>query len=277
MQQIKNAVRRATIKTLRIFNPGDISIRHHWTGDRLRLHTFHHKGYWWHGKKRELASMSCCAGLISKGQTVVECGGHIGYLSMFFASLVGDSGSVIVFEPALSNLAYLRINAQQRESIRIEELAVGPSECVANMYVDNFTGQNNSLLANYSNVEQNSLSAGIEIQTEATRVNVVDLDGYCRRHNVLPDFVKMDIEGYEFEALKGMTSLLADVRPLLMIEVTEQSGQVYELLTQAGYKGYSEERNRIADIDSMPRGNSFWFHPDHHATQLRWMESQVAA
>ena len=51
-------VRKVVIGTLRRFNPGDISIRHHYTGEKLTLHSFKHKGYWYYGKRRESESMA---------------------------------------------------------------------------------------------------------------------------------------------------------------------------------------------------------------------------
>jgi len=53
-------VRRALIPLFRWVNPGDITIRHHWTGERITLHSFRHKGYWFHGRTRERDSMALC-------------------------------------------------------------------------------------------------------------------------------------------------------------------------------------------------------------------------
>jgi hypothetical protein len=39
-------LRKVAIGALHRFNPGDISIRHHYTSKRIRLHSFKHKGYW---------------------------------------------------------------------------------------------------------------------------------------------------------------------------------------------------------------------------------------
>ena len=88
----------------------DISIKHHWTRRKLKLHLFKHKGYWYHGKRRENASMQLFDRLIHAGDNVVEVGGHIGYISLFFSKLVGNQGGVMVFEPGVNNLPYIRKN-----------------------------------------------------------------------------------------------------------------------------------------------------------------------
>lgn len=48
--------------------------------------------------------MKTLAELARPGDTVVELGGHIGYLSVHLAKIVGDDGTVIVFEPGPNNL-----------------------------------------------------------------------------------------------------------------------------------------------------------------------------
>jgi FkbM family methyltransferase len=46
--------------------------------------------------------------------------GHIGFTSLYFANLVAPSGKVIVFEPGLNNLEYIRSNIANVNSIILE-------------------------------------------------------------------------------------------------------------------------------------------------------------
>ena len=72
-------VRRVGLRIFSRINPGYVTISHHWTGDRLRLHAFRHKGYWYHGFRRERATMLSLARLLGRGDVVIEAGGHIAY------------------------------------------------------------------------------------------------------------------------------------------------------------------------------------------------------
>lgn len=47
----------------------------------------------------------------------------------------------------------------------------------------------------------------------------LSLDDYCERRAVIPDLIKIDIEGAEVMALRGMERLLRDRRPTLLLEV----------------------------------------------------------
>ena len=92
-------LRRMIVHILERVNPGDVTIHHHWTGDRLTLHSFKHKSYWYYGEKRKQETMKFYSDLIGKGDFVIEIGAHIGYVSQYFAHLIGPEGRLIVFEP----------------------------------------------------------------------------------------------------------------------------------------------------------------------------------
>src|SRR5262249_12209411 len=104
------AVMRLVLPMMRKLDLGDITIRHHWTGDALRLHSCRHKGYWYHGKRREYATMEVFSELLKSRDFVVEIGAHIGYVSLYLAHLIGREGRLVVFEPGPNNLPYLRRN-----------------------------------------------------------------------------------------------------------------------------------------------------------------------
>jgi FkbM family methyltransferase len=245
-----------------------VAIRHHWTGDRIILDAYRHKGYWWHGRRREADSIACCQDLLREGDTIVECGGHIGYMSLLFSSLVGPTGAVHVFEPGPNNLPYLRQNVSHRPNIHVMERAVGSKTSVMTLYVDDFTGQNNSLVEDYAVVAENSRSARVPILIQPVTTQVVTLDEFCRGEDVAPDFIKLDIEGFEIEALRGMRRLLADTAPMLMVELTRSAPQVYRLLTSAGYTGLTDQRIPIVDARKLPLGNSFWLHTGFHRNRI---------
>lgn len=105
-------------------NPGNISIRHHYTADPVRLHSFHHMDYWLPGRRRGQADMATLADLIRPGDTVVEIGAGIGYLTLFFVWLVGRPGSVHVFESGPENLLYLRSNVYFHKQVVVVDTAV---------------------------------------------------------------------------------------------------------------------------------------------------------
>src|SRR6202035_4686115 len=117
-------IRRLVIPALSRLNPGNIVVRHHWTGDKVYLHSFRHKGYWFYGMSRERDEMVALKGLVRASDAVFDIGAHIGYTALYLAALVPD-GHVYSFEPGSNNLPYLRRNVATKLNISVIESAVG--------------------------------------------------------------------------------------------------------------------------------------------------------
>jgi FkbM family methyltransferase len=269
-QALRLGLRSIVIGALRRFNPGDITIRHHYTGERMTLHSFKHKGYWYYGKRRESESMALFARLVRPGDTVIEVGGHIGYLSLYYVQLVGPNGHVIVFEPGPNNLPYARANLGGKSNIRLVETAVTDFCGKASFYVEEYTGQNNSLLPDYSRFDENLTQAGMRVQMKKTAVEVecTTLDEFVTKLSAPPpSFVKIDVEGAELGVLRGMQRTLRTHNLALMVEVTEQASAVYDLLTSAGYRAYSERGTPILDAAQLQE-NTFWLKDSDSRRQM---------
>jgi FkbM family methyltransferase len=274
LASLKKIPRRTALWLLRKFNPGDIRLRHHYTRDRFTIDAFKHKGYWAHGKRREYHTMQFLRELIRPGETVLEAGAHIGYLSMYFGSLVGDQGKVIVFEPAPANLKYLTQNVAHQPQVQVIEKAVGSSEEIRSFFVEDVTGQNNSFYSDFgmfhNNTAYNNYDAG---GYREIKVQVTTIDHFCSEANTRPDLVKIDIEGAELEALNGMSQTIAASPPRIMVEITRNVPEVFTWLMDRGYFLYSEQRARLRrPEDRTTSNNVFCLHRTAHrdwASQLK--------
>lgn len=262
---MKNMLRRIGLPILKRFQK-DITIRHHWVVNRsLRLNSFMHKGYWYLGKKREAKSMLLFSKLIGKGMTVAEIGGHIGYLSVYFSSLVGSSGRVIVFEPGSNNLPYIKSNIHGLENIVLVEKGVGAENGELMFFEDSLTGQNNSFVENFEGLRNNAEVAFTSVSVERRTVEVTNLDSYFL--DSCPDFIKIDIEGYEYAALQGAANLLKKL-PMVMVEVQANSVEIFEIFDSLGYVIFDEGGVK-AEQSSNLNGNMFCLHAKKHTNALQ--------
>jgi FkbM family methyltransferase len=213
----------------------DVSLKNPWTGDSLLLNTFRHKGYWYFGKERESQTMERFRQLIKPGATVVEIGGHIGFITQYFAKLVGPGGRVYVFEPGTNNLPYIERNTRRQAQVRIQTEAVSDRVGQATFYQDDITGQNNSLIDDYRGAESVSRTHGMKVVKESRVVRLTTLDAFVAEKGLRVDFVKIDIEGNELNALRGAESSLGGISAL-MVEVTERQDEVFALLRRHGFR-----------------------------------------
>jgi FkbM family methyltransferase len=268
MTNSMNRMRQPTLARrvgLRIFsrlNPGDITITHHWTGDRLRLHSFRHKGYWYHGFRRERSTMLSLARLLGRGDVIIEAGGHIGYLTLHCARLVGEGGAVHVFEPGPNNLPYLHSNVDTVDNVVIVEEALGNTPGIAQLFVEDLTGQNNTMLAAAGEYRRNSRSAGVDARTYSIGVPVTTLDAYCAANEITPTLLKIDVESFELEVLEGAKATLADCRPIVLVEIARREDEVLALMSSLGYGLFSDDLRRIRTVD--PGRNYVFLHVGFH-------------
>jgi len=264
-------LRRIVLPVLARLNPGDVTIRHHYTGDRIRLHSYRHKGYWYHGRRREADTMRLFRQFIAQGATVLDVGGHIGYVAAYLARLVGPAGRVFVFEPGANNLPYLRRNTAGKANVTIVEKGAGSRNQRRTFYLEGLTGQNNSFVDEFEVLKTNQARAwAADAQVEQTVVEVVTLDDFCRQEDVRPQFIKIDVEGFELQVLRGASSLLHDVRPMLMVEIQAGHREILHLARRHGYRMFTPGGDALHKAEDfvVQHVNTFWLHEQAHADAL---------
>jgi FkbM family methyltransferase len=256
---INRRLRRFLLPLFRRFNPGDIRIRHHYTSHRFTLDSFRHRGYWFHGGRREQPTIRRLQSLVRRGDTVIDIGGHIGYLTLLFSYLVGPEGRVLVFEPSPTNLPYLHRNVEQIANVTIKEIALSDQEGRAELFVDDLTGQNCTLVPDYTVYRENASASGIALDLRKVSVPCATLDHVLSSElrGGSPDVIKIDAEGGEFEILSGMSKTLSAPNLVLMVEVSRRHEEVSALLRQYGFSAFNPEGEHI-DVSKQAVGNVFF-------------------
>ena len=152
--------------------------------------------------------------LLRPGDRVVDVGANIGYFSVLFAELVGKNGRVLAIEPEPNNARLLRKNVEQRDLaqiVAIAQTAVGAAAGTATLYVASSGNLGDNRL--YDSEERRGLAAAkgrTATQVPITRVDDLTPD-WTRA-----DFIKMDIQGFEAQALEGMRGIVSRSPELLL-------------------------------------------------------------
>jgi FkbM family methyltransferase len=267
-------LRKFIIPLLKKLNLGNITIKHHYTGSKFKLDAFTHKGYWYHGKNREKIQMDIFKKLIKEGDTVFELGAHIGYISLYFSKLAGQSGKLYVFEPGANNLPYVRENIAHSKikNIQLVEKAVSDTNGTASFYLENLTGQSNSLVKDYRVTKKIQSKSFVELNKNEVQVETIRLDDFVQQNNIRSiNFIKIDIEGAEYMAIKGMPEILAYMKPTMMIEVTENHEALFNLLREKSYVFIDEYSNMVEEKKSF-YGNLFCIHSGNQGQITKLLE-----
>jgi FkbM family methyltransferase len=132
--------------------------------------------------------------VVKPGDVVVDLGACIGYYTLLFSKLVGPSGRVYALEPAPESCAILRRNvaANGLTNITIVNAAAGEASRAGQLH----------LSENRMDYHTESREGGTSVP-----IDVIALDDYLPE-NLTIDFVKMDIQGAEPVALRGMERVL---------------------------------------------------------------------
>jgi len=184
----------------------------------------------------DLAASEAIVRLVEPGDTVVDGGANIGYMSVLAGYVAGHAGTVISFEPHPGLFCCLRDNTElanqsagcARFTIRQEALGPAPGKSWLNIPA-NF--DRNDGLA--------TLLPSNDLCTTRFEVVVTTLDEALAERQVV--LLKLDIEGYEAEALKGAACALGAgrIRNVLFEDHALGQGDAADILIRYGYEIFS--------------------------------------
>jgi FkbM family methyltransferase len=191
-------------------------------GDRL--------GEQWYRKGNTLGQeLEFTAAMVTPGDVVFEVGAHHGFTTILLAHWVGRKGKVVAFEATPHNARILKkkITRNGLQNVIVVSSAVGSAE--------GRVGINDDYCASI-----------VRRGTSLRSVKMTYLDKYSHFN---PDLLKLDVEGFEMEVLRGAKTILKRA-PKLAIEVHVPSlpsygctpGDIFGLLPTGAY--------------------SFWLQPD---------------
>lgn len=157
---------------------------------------------WYDGSPQQfMPERKWCYDRIAPGMTVVDCGAHHGMMTVIFAKRVGPRGHVFAYEALPENADVIRANAALNELNNVVVRPVGVGASDAEVGYDR----------NASNIVVGAKP------TNTDTVSIVALDSDLPA-DVRVDFLKIDVEGFEVEAMSGMRRILA-MRPIIDLEI----------------------------------------------------------
>jgi FkbM family methyltransferase len=183
---------------------------------------------------------------LAPGDTFVDVGAHVGFFSMLAATLVGDGGRVVAFEPEAGNLERLREHVALNEFRQVETVpaAVAGAEGTTELWVNADNDGGHALW----DVGEHDFNATSRARPQRRTVPVTTLDatlggGNGRRVRAM----KVDAEGCEELVLRGGEALLRRDRPDVICEINEfclqrmGSGEqrLRAYLRELGYEAYA--------------------------------------
>lgn len=198
---------------------------------------------------------------LKEGMTYCDIGANIGLYSIFAAKRVGFNGKVFSFEPQSETYKRMveNINTNNLKNIYTENKAVG---------------NKNGLITMQQNYD--SAKSYIAVDTEdGESVEIITFDSFIDEKNLKSiDYLKIDVEGYEYNVLIGMKNFLKNTPPkIIQIELYEnflnRSGatinMVKTLFEDLNYIFFrlDEKQNKLTENITEINGDMFLLHKNN--------------
>lgn len=151
------------------------------------------------------------------GDVCLDVGAHIGYYTLLASRLVGTRGHVYAFEPSPGVYSALRANLALNDAANVTAHNVAAGEAEGTAVLREAPGGNsgNSSVSPCFLESPHAAPAeeytGVEVQVRTVE-SLVPPDEVGRVR-----MIKVDVEGYEIEALRGLESILAACGPVSLI------------------------------------------------------------
>ena len=228
-------------------------------GFRLKVNLANpeHQYLYFYGTHDERHVVTKLLKIIQPGDICWDIGANIGFYTCLLASQVEDAGEVIAFEPALRTCGYLHENVSLNRFMNVTVVNKGLSDKIEqrHLYYAEAGLAEGTASLKYANGRRAS-----------ERVTLDTIDNLTRELPV-PDFIKIDVEGYQLEVLRGGERCLKTHAPLLMAELkdvgeTNQTlfGEIENYVADLGYQLYEIKKysiRRCKKLSDSPKRNFF--------------------
>ena len=201
---------------------------------------------------------------IRPGMSVADVGANIGAHTLVFSELVGATGRVLAFEPQRMIFQMLCANAaiNARDNIYAYQCAIGAERGEIMLH-----SLDHDVEQNFGGIELQMMAGGNE------RVEIRPLTETC-------DFIKIDVEGMEYEVLCGAEEMIRKCQPVLFVEneKEEKAQRLIDKVRSLGYTPYwyttpfFDPKNPRGVKDNMYKTNLLTFNmiclPPHRAHEV---------
>ena len=187
---------------------------------------------------------------IKPGMNVFDVGANIGDTALHFSKSVGSAGKVFAFEPDPANYIKLQTNIAKNNASNITSFNIGLGSERGTMKLYKVDPNNKGMNRMFLNRKDDSDFVEVSIEKVDDVMNQLSYPEI--------DFIKIDVEGFELEVLKGAKQLLEKFKPELFIEMDDSFlnannasiKQVIQFLSEMNYKIQVAQTGKIITTDT---------------------------
>ena len=197
---------------------------------KVNLANPEHQYLYFYGTHDERHVVTKLLKMIQPGDICWDIGANIGFYTCLLASRVEEAGAVVAFEPALRTCGYLceNVSLNQFTNVTVVNKGLGDKAEQRPLYYSEAGLAEGTASLKYANG-----------RAASERVTLDTIDNLAHELPV-PDFIKIDVEGYQLEVLRGGEHCLKMHAPLLMAELKD--------VGETNRTMFTEIENYVADL-----------------------------
>lgn len=209
--------------------------------------------------------------IIKPNDTVMDIGANIGIYTVYLSKIVGTNGHVYSLEPygPTYNILKRMVEKLNLKNCKVINAAVGDSQ--SNVSLDLPLTKSGRVNDTYVHIKEDR-NGQIQMTTVDEIVDKNSIAGL--------NFIKIDVEGYEFFVLKGAEMTIRVHKPVILIEIQDEwtkrygkkKKEIFHLLQESyGYRPYVLDNENLipAQVNDTLHNNFFFFPNDVKLDKLR--------
>ncbi len=194
-------------------------------------------------EKQDAFEISLMKKYIKAGDTVLDIGANIGFYAEILSNIVGEKGKVHCFEPDVTNFSHLKNRCQKLSNVQINNKAVSDKTETIKIYTSK------KLNVDHRTYKPDEYDQEIDI-------HAIAVDEYLASSTSEINFIKMDIQGFEMSAVKGMIKtlqspnlkMLSEFWPYGMRKAGTSVLEYYQFLKQYNFHIYLIDNNQLIEL-----------------------------
>ncbi len=250
---------------------------------RLNLSNWSDRASYFLGRYYQIGIQLLLQDALRPGDRAIDVGANVGMVTLCAAALVTDTGKVESFEPNPECVADMKANLAMNGIEHVNVHNVGLSDTTGNMTLT---------LASSSEDPSQHSGAGTLAPIDASgghrafksfEVPVLVGDDVIMQDTKPVNLIKIDVEGFEFHVLQGLTRTLETWHPLVVTEFLERhllragttKAEILDFMTGLGYEPFGvsvhrhflEHRLHLIPFEKEAESSGFddvlWLHPSN--------------
>lgn len=230
----------------------------------------------------EEPEMALLPSLLRPEDICIDIGANFAYYTIRLARLC-PKGKIIAYEPIPSTfrIAEKIVRKEGSSHIELHNLGVGEKEATLTFELPlqeiGTPSAGQAHMSGRDNKQSQEQGMYTFKNMEKVSCKVVALDQHLSKSNKI-DFIKIDIEGAELFALKGMNQILTKFHPIVLIELCEpfmkgfnySGSDLVDFMKSHGYSLFKvAEEKKLQKVDSLPKEDRNYFFLSDHSRE-RW-------